>query len=179
MSGQARAGNGVSPWREARRDRGRSERRDGASARTRGSHPGRRGRRHRGRNDCTGSYSTASPACLRSTRSDKAARTFASCKPPFASRSTAVAASKSAIRCSSSNIIGSTSLMRQRRPKSELGSTTREGCSPTRPPKSTPWSGRNDGYDRPARHYHSRKCQTRLPPRPNASPTPSDERKPS
>jgi hypothetical protein len=81
---------------------GRSERRDGASARTRGSHPGRRGRRHRGRNDCTCSYSTASPACLRSTRSDKAARTFASCKPPFASsRSTAVAGSKSAIRCSS------------------------------------------------------------------------------
>ena len=40
-----------------------------------------------------------SPACLRSTRSDKAARTFASCKPPFASRSTAVAGSKSAIRC--------------------------------------------------------------------------------
>ena len=39
-----------------------------------------------------------SPACLRSTRSDKAARTFASCKP-FASRSTAVAGSKSAIRC--------------------------------------------------------------------------------
>jgi len=27
--------------------------------------------------------------------------------------------------------------------------------------------------------YDSRKCQTRLPPRPNASPTPSDERKPS
>jgi hypothetical protein len=40
-----------------------------------------------------------SPACLRSTRSDKAARTFASCKPPVASRSTAVAGSKSAIRC--------------------------------------------------------------------------------
>ena len=64
----------------------RSERRDGASARTRGSHPGRRGRRHGGRNDRRWQLT----GLLEIDEKRQGGPHLRERKPPFASRSTAV-----------------------------------------------------------------------------------------